>query len=223
MPLRITLDAYSGRPNPTVTIAGDDADELLERLQPAKRQSPRQMPEVPQSILGYRGLLFEQVGEPRGRLPERFRLAGGLLTGPKLRHLPNDELVEDFVCGSTGPFRLAQLEGDVLDYFQRRIHELREIDWSIFDRPIKWPVRPVCPCAPLYEPDWWNEPFRQANNNCYNYGCNYRTDTFAQPGRANGPVLPQMKSSANSSAGAWRSFAPVSSPPARRKRSGRRS
>jgi hypothetical protein len=29
---------------------------------------------------------------------------------------------------------------------------------------------------------------KQFNNNCYNYATNYRTDTFAQPGRANGAM-----------------------------------
>jgi hypothetical protein len=28
----------------------------------------------------------------------------------------------------------------------------------------------------------------QPYNNCYNYGCDYRTDTFAQPGRAAGAM-----------------------------------
>ena len=39
------------------------------------------------------------------------------------------------------------------------------------------------------DPDlaWWNDGgARQFNNNCYNYATNYRTDTFAQPGKAAG-------------------------------------
>jgi hypothetical protein len=31
-------------------------------------------------------------------------------------------------------------------------------------------------------------PARQYGNNCYNYGTNYRTDTFAQPGQAAGAM-----------------------------------
>ena len=46
----------------------------------------------------------------------------------------------------------------------------------------------VCQCAPLYEPAWWNVPARQPFNNCYNYATNYRTNTFAQPGRAAGAM-----------------------------------
>jgi len=38
-----------------------------------------------------------------------------------------------------------------------------------------------------FNPGFWNSNlYVQANNNCYNYGRNWRTDTFAQPGRASG-------------------------------------
>ena len=40
---------------------------------------------------------------------------------------------------------------------------------------------------PPYSPAYWNDGgFVELNNNCYNYGNNKRTDTFAQPGRAAG-------------------------------------
>jgi hypothetical protein len=46
---------------------------------------------------------------------------------------------------------------------------------------------PGCACAPIFEPLWWNDGGqKQLRNNCYNYSTNYRTDTFAQPGRASG-------------------------------------
>jgi hypothetical protein len=38
-----------------------------------------------------------------------------------------------------------------------------------------------------FEPSEWNDGGQiQHNNNCYNYACNTRTDTFAQPGRGAG-------------------------------------
>jgi hypothetical protein len=55
------------------------------------------------------------------------------------------------------------------------------------------PAPLACRCAPLYEPDWWNDGGqRQQHNNCYNYACDYRTDTFAQPGRASGTRITEM-------------------------------
>ena len=42
-------------------------------------------------------------------------------------------------------------------------------------------------CLTRFEPELWNDANGiQYHNNCYNYGCNTRTDTFAQPGRASG-------------------------------------
>lgn len=37
-----------------------------------------------------------------------------------------------------------------------------------------------------FNPGFWNTPAVQPHNNCYNYARNWRTDTFAQPGRAHG-------------------------------------
>jgi hypothetical protein len=42
-------------------------------------------------------------------------------------------------------------------------------------------------CIPLYDPSSWNDANGvQYNNNCYNYACDIKTGTFAQPGRATG-------------------------------------
>jgi len=44
-----------------------------------------------------------------------------------------------------------------------------------------------CCKIPPYSPAFWNDSGTvQFNNNCYNYGNNKRTDTFAQPGRRSG-------------------------------------
>ncbi|HSL70350.1 MAG TPA: hypothetical protein VK864_08920, partial [Longimicrobiales bacterium] len=45
-------------------------------------------------------------------------------------------------------------------------------------------------CIPKYEPGIWNSNYNtQISNNCYNYGCDLQTNTFAQPGRAHGILL----------------------------------
>ena len=42
-------------------------------------------------------------------------------------------------------------------------------------------------CLPKYEPGVWNDGgFVQCSNNCYNYGCDVQTNTYAQPGAAHG-------------------------------------
>jgi len=61
MALQITIDIFSGRPNPVLEISGKQAREILERVRPAKRLSRAAMP-APEFRLGYRGLIIQQKG-----------------------------------------------------------------------------------------------------------------------------------------------------------------
>lgn len=48
----------------------------------------------------------------------------------------------------------------------------------------------ACCSVPPYSPAYWNDGGTvQSKNNCYNYGNNKRTDTYAQPGKAAGITL----------------------------------
>lgn len=40
--------------------------------------------------------------------------------------------------------------------------------------------------VPMNAIDFWNDPMHVNDNNCYNYGTNRQTDSFAQPGEASG-------------------------------------
>jgi len=131
-------------------------------------------------------MLVEQLETPIRKLPRAFRVADGFAFGPEFGSRIADDAFEDFVCGSVPKdlpvqrLREAVQEYRILaDYWRR----FRWEDW-IFVKPTKG----KCKCAPIYEPAWWNVPARQPFNNCYNYGCNYRTNTFAQPGRAAGEM-----------------------------------
>jgi hypothetical protein len=45
----------------------------------------------------------------------------------------------------------------------------------------------IARCLPVYRPSAWNDGNGiQFHNNCYNYGCDIPTGTFAQPGRGSG-------------------------------------
>ena len=62
MALRITIDIFSGRPNPVIDLTDREAAGVLERLKPV-RDTTRGEPQLPpESTLGYRGLLIEQTG-----------------------------------------------------------------------------------------------------------------------------------------------------------------
>src|SRR5689334_1036785 len=109
MALRITIDVFSGRPNPVIELTESESKKVLERLQPGRKLARAEAGLPPYFGLGYRGLIIEQSG-PRGKaLPQTFRLAGGSLFGPELAHRATDEGFEDFFCGSTGPIRKAKL------------------------------------------------------------------------------------------------------------------
>jgi hypothetical protein len=57
----------------------------------------------------------------------------------------------------------------------------------LIERMVRALLEGIQRCIPPYAPGEWND-FNgiQFSNNCYNYACNLRTDTFAQPGRATG-------------------------------------
>jgi hypothetical protein len=60
---------------------------------------------------------------------------------------------------------------------------LRELLEALARAFAAWVVR----CLPAYQPAVWNDSNGiQYNNNCYNYGCDKATGTFAQPGRGTG-------------------------------------
>lgn len=198
MATRITFDVFSGRPNPSVVVDGQEERELLERIAPARGKGAGRVRALPESTLGYRGLLIEQQAAPkrlRGRrvtplLRRPARVVAGLLRSGGSEYPVRDPLVEDFVCGSTGPIRLTGLGKGFSDRVLEELHRYRDtitrIKWPI---KVKWPIRYTCRCAPLWEPAWWNDAGQvQFNNNCYNYGTNYRSDTYAQPGLANGAM-----------------------------------
>jgi len=171
--LRITIDLFSGRPNPLLTLSGKQARTALALLKSAGK---REVKPLPTSTLGYRGLIIEQV-DKRDAQPQRSvdpELETLIMGHASLR--TRDDL----------PTRFPKLLRHEID----RFHDLHA-HWR--HRRHHWPTRHHCHCAPLYEPAWWNDAGqKQWNNNCYNYGCNTRTDTFAQPGLAAGAEYTQL-------------------------------
>ncbi|GGW47575.1 hypothetical protein [Streptomyces xantholiticus] len=198
--LRITFDMFSGRPDPVVELAGPEAEELLARLAPGDQIDAAEQT-TPGPHLGYRGLIVERAGEQVPFLPEVFRLVAGRLLGPELRRWAADPEVEDYICSERGPAGQVLSSPAELDFLRDGLAAARTVEW--------WRPPPdgqdslavaACPSAPAAALDKWNDAearsiipqrgipnwSRQCNNNCYNYGTDVRTDTFAQPGRGSG-------------------------------------
>ncbi len=192
MRLRITIDIFSGRENPVIELDRRQSVRALDRLQPMKRL-PRREQKLPPGTLGYRGLLIEQVGRGTRRLPKHFRLINGKLLGPGLAHRATDQAFEEFIVKKRFPVGTARVAKSFNRYVVRELNRYRRLEAEYEFAKIKWPPKKRCRCAPIYEPGWWNDAGQiQYNNNCYNYATNYRTDTYAQPGRAAGAMYTSL-------------------------------
>jgi hypothetical protein len=199
MLLRVTIDIFSGRENPVVELRDKQAEEALQRLRPAEPLEGTDADTAASDFrLGYRGLAIEQAEERTDMLPASFRLAHGELFGEGLAHRIDDSTFEDYILETVELERFG-LGADFREMLKTEKKNAREARDNEEARRIILPCFPlfkrileenkIAPCAPLYEPGWWNDGGqRQRHNNCYNYGCNYRTDTFAQPGRAAGAM-----------------------------------
>jgi hypothetical protein len=188
MAIRITIDIFSGRPNPVVKLDGREARDALKQLRPIgnpTEPSPLRF----QSRLGYRGLLIQISDQRAGALPTNFRLFNGRVFGRRFSGQAAVERFEDYICGNSGPIRRLQLGPRLEDLIRKDIEQSRSLGHRSARKRTQRPPKGRCQCAPLYEPVWWNDGGqRQFNNNCYNYSTNCRTDTFAQPGLAAGAI-----------------------------------
>jgi hypothetical protein len=194
MPLQVTIDVFSGRPNPVVTLEGRRATEVLERVKPARPLSKRESKPL-DFRLGYRGMVIEQVGAAARSLPRRFRVAAGAIYGEDLAAEIADPEFELAFVEATRLDRIAKGVPDLQRILRKQIPDLHKLRTTFRFPKHRWPVRHRCVCAPLYEPGWWNDGAqRQLHNNCYNYASNHRTDTFrilpdgSQPGAAAGAM-----------------------------------
>lgn len=186
MTLRLTIDAFSGRPNPTVDLTAQEAADLVARLGPVASAPVAGAAAAEPVRLGYRGLIVEQTGTPSPNLPQRFRLAGNQVTGSKGVLKTVDPAIEQSLLGNAALLSRAGVPAGVGPVLvaQSAAHAHAPASSSTTSAPPQL----SCRCAPLYEPVWWSDLAsggeRQINNNCYNYACDIRTDTFAQPGHA---------------------------------------
>jgi hypothetical protein len=99
MTLRVTFDIFSGRPNPVVDLDAADSARLLARLQPIAGLRGANAVPPRASILGYRGLIVEQVGRTSSKLPQRSRVVNDRLFAPKTAWRLRSADVEDFILG----------------------------------------------------------------------------------------------------------------------------
>ena len=178
----VTLDIFSGRPNPVWQLTEQQDSELAEKLTSA-RTLTTQRPSGVFGGLGYRGFVISRsVDDPRG--PMRFTAHEGVLDhGFGAPNQIDDIGLKSWLAGTAG----TQVPQEVLEHVTSQIAVPQRT--PLFQLPKVAPAR--CPPnhaadAPTYNPGMWNTPAVQPHNNCYNYANDRITNTFAQPGRATG-------------------------------------
>lgn len=206
--LRIEIDVFSGRPNPVWMVTdGAETDRFLGAITEAQGATAKQS-------AGFTGLGFREVrvdlmadDEPRRTgVPKQFALAStasadlkasGALALRLIKAMPlrsKVQLVEHAITPLTPKLRdwiLERLTRYLTDPPRPRRPK---------PPPPSYPLRTTiqdeqCPCqyeVSQFNPGFWNVPAVQPYNNCYNYARNWRTDTFAQPGRAHGAQTSTM-------------------------------
>jgi hypothetical protein len=154
--------------------------------------------------LGYRELRVSLIGDDpqfRTAVPQEFALGSTAAANLSESGALARRLIEDMT--SHAEVRLVQhaatpLTSDIQEFV------LGELERFLADPPRPPAPRPPEAQNPLrttvhdsrceqctyevsqFNPGFWNQPAVQPHNNCYNYARNWRTDTFAQPGRAHG-------------------------------------
>ena len=205
MPVIVTVDMYSGRPNPSWELSPADARKLQQLLAQNRAVTPVQSAALA-GRLGYRGLIVTSVAEPAG--PGELRVFDGVLeTTPAAARnfVDRDSEVEQFLLDTAGP----GVAPDEVKFVREEVRKngsggagrtLRETDATLE--------------VPPFNPAKWNsDPNIRANNNCYNYANDLITNTFAQPGRGSGQDGPSPPNCPGTGAAAERDGQkPISNP-----------
>ena len=143
MTIRITVDVFSGRPNPSAELDERESAEVLDRLMPLRRLGDEEPDPPSEPTLGYRGLVIEQIGDRREALPDVFRVAGSDMFGRGLAHRARDARVETYLISPDGPLGGAGLDRALMQRLPEEAERCGEIRRS-------WPV--TFPPIPFYGP-----------------------------------------------------------------------
>jgi hypothetical protein len=176
MPSIVTMNVFSGRPNPS-WIVDDNKVSDLQRMASAAASAG------PLPLLGYRGFSVRPV-ESEHAAAARVQGAPESVSGAGDAVIAGQREAEEFLLSTAAEHIDEQLRSHVREAIARGPD-------TAAVRAAEAAVATGCPpChaadAPTYNPAFWNTPARQPHNNCYNYANNQATNTFAQPGRATG-------------------------------------
>lgn len=192
MSLTVTLNVFSGRPNPVWTLDDSDSEKLLklaaEAGEPTNLKSSAGV-----TALGYRGFQVTAApGHPAGSLSLHAH-QGILDAGPgEVNLISESRTIESFLLETAGNRIDKDVKKHIKDSLKAKV--VPDVQKMMSAGAAAAVVCPVCKAAdaPVYNPGPWNTPAVQPHNNCYNYANDQRTNTFAQPGRAHGKPITSL-------------------------------
>lgn len=192
--IQVTADVFSGLVNPAWVVDGEEASTVLRELA-LERQALAPEHDGEALGLGYRGLVIELLSDHLSEeyhLPSRFRIN----TGRTVAESRGQEIAERLLSGMLErPFVIGEAwdaEAQKVLLEQLAAPAMKPGPRSFSEEALGRAEQRLETAAVCYierghfNPGFWNDPYHMANNNCYNYGRNWRTNTFAQPGRATG-------------------------------------
>lgn len=178
----VTLDIFSGRPNPTWILSEKEETELIDRVM---ADTSIVMPlSATNGELGYRGYIITALNDieegQKFKLPSQFRI-GGSFDKDKAAAL---WLLETSEKPDTA----------VDDFLRNMMKEDIEATPYTPQPPTSRSIEPqgsLQSCSSNYltsstDFSFWNGSDYVRRNNCYNFASNYRSNTFAQPGKYSG-------------------------------------
>lgn len=189
---KVTVDIYSGKPNPEFTLPHQVEQQILKEVALNKGAITKRNTDHAQ--LGYRGIHidFESDYLPQFYdLPQSFSIANGAsMLESKSREIA-ENLLQHFT--ETSSFlNESTIDSGLKKWVMSQIRDLPVMTFPENKSHERFePEDSTLPCAfekVPFEPDFWNRVDHVRKNNCYNFATNRRTDTFAQPGRAVGKM-----------------------------------
>lgn len=176
MPTVVSLDIFSGVPNPSWELSEDEVREFQNLVQRVEQTTPL-MPESLFAGLGYRGFRVTSTLE---RLEPEIYVGGGVIDQERfqLNRLDSSRSVEKFLLRTGARVLQSELQAEV----EQSIEVFRSASLSQSGA--------LQANVPPYNPGKWNSSASvQQTNNCYNYANDLITNTFAQPGRGSGAPM----------------------------------
>jgi hypothetical protein len=176
MSATVTLELYSGRPNPSWELDDRQIAELARRIQSLTGATLTKPPGIAGG-LGYRGFRIES-SRVSTLDPDVYVHAGIVdLNRFDTNRIETAPELESWLLSTAGN----ALESEETDYVDQQIQP----QFTTFHSGIVQPF-----VVPSYNPGKWNNDSNiRTRNNCYNYGNDKITNTFAQPGRGSGQIF----------------------------------